>query len=73
MKDEYKEMVCRVRFIDGVPAKTYLSDVEIVRCKDCKHHKGHNCDRLYGFQDAFTFLDDDFCSWAKRKENDNQG
>lgn len=36
MKDEYKEMVCRVRFIDGVPAETYLSDIEIVRCKDCK-------------------------------------
>lgn len=34
MTDEYKEMVCRVRFIDGVPAQTYLSDVEIVRSKD---------------------------------------
>ncbi len=43
-------------------------DDEIVRCKDCIHHQDYNCDRLYGFQDAFTFLDDDFCSKAERRE-----
>ena len=25
----------------------------LIRCRDCKHHKGYNCDRLYGMQDAF--------------------
>ena len=41
---------------------------ELTHCKDCKHHKGYDCDRLYGFQDAFTVTDDDFCSRAERKE-----
>lgn len=45
-----------------------IDAVPVIRCKDCKHHQGHNCDRLYGFQDAFTFMDDDYCSKAERKE-----
>ena len=70
MKDEYKEMVCRVRFIDGVPAKTYLSDVEIVRCKDCKYHLYErdipycsNIDYGYGWND------EDYCSKGERRES----
>ena len=43
---------------------------ELIRCKECKHHKGYNCDRLYGFQDAFTFLDNDYCSKGERNETD---
>lgn len=77
MKDEYKEMVCRVRFIDGVPAKTYLSDAEIVRCMDCKYYKTES------YQEGryvFTFCErdrerlifdmngDDYCSQAERRE-----
>ena len=72
MKDEYKEMVCRVRFIDGVPAQTYLSDVEIVRCKDCVYYRPYSggngrydCDNLYGMADAY---EDGFCSRAERRE-----
>lgn len=45
-----------------------LAEAELVHCKDCKHHKGYNCDRLYGFQDAFTVKDDDFCSRSEREE-----
>lgn len=70
MKDEYKEMVCRVRFIDGVPAKTYLSDVEIVRCKDCAKCGTDDCamrfetdDKVYQWNRA-----DDFCSLGRKKE-----
>lgn len=85
MKDEYKEMVCRVRFIDGVLARTYLSDVEIVRCKDCKYWLPHEqfgydadndeyhnyCERLVPDDDyyAFTREADEFCSRAVRKDN----
>ena len=66
MKDEYKEMVCRVRFIDGVPAQTYLSDVEIVRCKDCKHRIDDFCMSFarYGIKE------DGFCDKGKRKGDD---
>lgn len=46
----------------------FRGDPELIRCKDCIHHHGYNCDRLYGFQDAFTFLDEDYCSRAERKE-----
>ena len=74
MKDEYKEMVCRVRFIDGVPAQTYLSDVEIVRCKDCKSRSevsykdilGVNLYRCLVHECVVT--DKDFCSFTERKE-----
>ena len=43
---------------------------ELIRCKECKHHKGYNCDRLYGMQDAFMARDDDYCSRAERKDDD---
>ena len=51
MKDEYKEMVCRVRFIDGVCVQAYLSDVEIVRCKDCKQSVINEVERFKGYLD----------------------
>ena len=44
--------------------------VPVVRCRECKHHKGYNCDRLYGMQDAFMAMDDDYCSQAERKDDD---
>lgn len=72
MKDEYKEMVCRVRFIDGVHARTYLSDVEIVRCKDCKWYRGNDCWHKAdeGFYQSIIECPspDDYCSKAKRRE-----
>ena len=68
MKDEYKEMVCRVRFIDGVPAQTYLSDVEIVRCKDCKHRiKEDNFCMAWA---RYGIKDNGFCDRAQRKGDD---
>lgn len=77
MKDEYKELICRVRFIDGVPARTYLSDVEIVRCKDCKHWKDpdENCADEWGNCESmciymFDAKEDDFCSKAERIDNE---
>lgn len=44
--------------------------VKVIRCKDCKHHHydGHEmpyCDKSdYGY----GWEDDDFCSYAERKE-----
>lgn len=40
---------------------------KVIRCKDCVHHHGYICDRLYGLQDAFTLQDDDYCSRAEPK------
>jgi hypothetical protein len=45
-------------------------ETELIRCKDCIHHHGYSCDRLYGLQDAFTLQDDDFCSKAEPKEGE---
>ena len=50
--------------------KSEIIKGDLIRCKECKHHKGYNCDRLYGMQDAFMARDDDYCSWAKRKDDD---
>ena len=80
MTDEYKEMVCRVRFIDGVYAQTYLSDVEIVRCKDCKYYeiqqlkKDGTDDRRYKpsycVNLAFNASPDWFCADGERREDE---
>lgn len=72
MKDEYKEMVCRVRFIDGVPAETYLSDIEIVRCKDCKHYTGYECQRSKVSNIRVITNEDDYCSRAERRKDDRR-
>ena len=48
----------------------FLRATELIRCKNCIHHHGYNCDRLYGFQDAFTFMDEDYCSQAERRGED---
>lgn len=75
MKDEYKEMVCRVRFIDGVPAKTYLSDVEIVRRKDCIWHDISTfrelvLHRCYVNPDDVETSPDGYCYLGKGKGNE---
>lgn len=51
-----------------------LDAVEVVRCKDCRHHHYQHgipyCDRIdygYGWQDY------DFCSRGERKDGDGNG
>lgn len=41
--------------------------VKVIRCEDCIHNHGYICDRLYGFSDAFTLQDYDYCSRAEQK------
>ena len=57
------EMLC----IEEAPT---VEAVPVVRCRECKHHKGYNGDRLYGMQDAFMAMDDDYCSRAERREDE---
>ena len=43
----------------------------IIRCKDCKHHfydKQNDCYMCYRHEYGEVFNDDDFCSWAERRE-----
>ena len=80
MKDEYKEMVCRVRFIDGVPARVYLSDIEIVRCMDCKYFETDHFENVNGIPlivaheicmrwgDGCKTSPDGYCFMGERKE-----
>jgi len=48
-------------WLDEVPS---IDAVQVVRCKDCKYYKENTmvCSR-YGLED------DDYCSWAERKES----
>lgn len=61
--------------INGNPFyNMYLTDEEIIRCRDCKHFRdvpmadgstGHRCSGV------FTFVEprpDGFCAWAERDE-----
>lgn len=68
--EPYKDWIVRYygSHNDIPPGHTDGELTELIRCKDCKHHQGYNCDRLYGFQDVFTFMDEDYCSKAERRE-----
>ena len=55
---------------DGVTLQSIINKmpsidaVQVIRCKDCKYYKENTlvCGR-YGLED------DDYCSWAERKES----
>lgn len=37
---------------------------EVIRCKDCIHHHGHDCENM-----NYRLTSDDFyCGWAERRE-----
>jgi hypothetical protein len=54
--------------VDLIDAQPTVDAVPVIRCKDCIHHHGYICDRMYGLQDAFTLQDNDYCSRAEPKE-----
>lgn len=52
---------------------------EVIRCKNCKHYEQNTSERisifdpngycyLHGYQNWLDAEQDDFCSWAERKE-----
>lgn len=55
----YKHDWC-VEWVKGLPS---IDAVQVVRCKDCKYYKENTlvCGK-YGLED------DDYCSWAERRE-----
>ena len=73
VEDILKEMICSVRYIDGVMAKTEPK-AELIRCKDCKYFRTyyhgenmpftHACDCMYLTNNLSV---NDYCSRAVRK------
>ena len=59
-----EEFIYRMKF----NAKTMTVDVEqvgeLIRCRECIHHHGHDCENM-----NYRWTSDDFyCGWAERKE-----
>ena len=76
--DKKKEDTIRAVMADVVTpivaSQPTVDAVEVVRCKDCRHHHYQHgipyCDRIdygYGWQDY------DFCSHGERKDGDADG
>ena len=42
--------------------------VPVVHCRDCKQYNGHR----YCYYSELAVLDDDFCSYGERKDNDSK-
>ena len=47
-----------------------IDDVEVVRCKDCKHcdPENYHCDHPMGTAAPLSRKNDDFCSYGEREE-----
>lgn len=46
--------------------------VEVVRCKDCKYYDAENHNCLDEMAYARIWNEDDYCSFAERKEDDSK-
>lgn len=55
---------------DSVPnVATAVDFVEVVRCKDCKHHIANYCTRdIKGRTNMFYMAENDYCSYGERRE-----
>lgn len=73
--DNNYRLIIPAEAINGAPA----ADVApVVRCKDCRYAGVHVVDDTHeivghwcGLLDIDNVSDDDFCSFGKRKENEN--
>lgn len=51
--------------------KHYEMYDQVIRCKDCKYYtKGHTKGYCYFDDDCYVWVDNDFCSRAERREED---
>lgn len=84
MEDIYKEMICDVRYIDGVRASTHPKS-DLIRCKDCEQWdtadeefkdfddcQWHECKELAAFLSASGDVprtpEYHYCGWSKEKQ-----
>lgn len=65
------------KIIDRIKAAPTVDAVELVRCKNCRkrhtwecamHYESDDGKEQYGWEN-----DNDFCSWAERKDGDGNG
>ena len=65
--DPWVLSVCR----GGAKMMPTVDAVEVIRCRDCKHHHYQNgipyCDKYY-----WGWKDDDFCSYGVRKDGGDE-
>lgn len=63
-EDPLFDLVERYGVSGVIEAEPTIDAVPVIRCKDCKYWNGSGkyCDY------EMSGLEDDFCSWAKRKE-----
>lgn len=64
MENKFKNDISYNAFCNLVKRQPSIDAVPVIRCKDCKYYKENTlaCSR-YGLED------DDYCSWAERKES----
>lgn len=58
---------------DDIETAPTIDAVEVVRCKDCEHSDYSKCDIdgvLYCAKHSRFMVDDDFCSYGKRRQSD---
>lgn len=57
--------------IKALKEQERVDAVEAVRCKDCRYYdaENHNCLDELGY--ARVWEEDDYCSFAERRENEN--
>lgn len=64
----------RAQYDNGYADGRAARDAEIIRCKDCKWHKGNECAYEYYYDEydsvgnPIPMYDDDFCSFGERKD-----
>lgn len=63
-EEDYEKIAEQLR---KIPIVLTLSEPEIIRCKDCKHFGGGT----YCYERDDMWDENDFCSYAERKEQDD--
>lgn len=61
----------KVAFSDEMPPT--VDAVEVIRCKDCKHWQKSsiNYNEYVCYWGGYVKQEDDFCSWGRKKEKEN--
>lgn len=54
--------------LDDVKESPVVDAVQVIRCKDCKHYTGYECQRSKVSNIRFITNEDDYCSRAERRE-----
>ena len=59
---------CLQTLLDDVRNSPTVDVVPVIRCKDCKHYTGYECQRSKVSNIRVITNEDDYCSKAEKKE-----